>query len=104
MNVARLTSPFGEIVLKTHPLFNEMRGTTSAPGFESHLVVLDMGELKYRFVDDTMYEKELQANGMDGKQSGYLTESGLELHHGRHHFHLKNLVAAAQEPQLTETA
>lgn len=95
MNVSRLICPFGELVLKTHPLFNQMRAANGAPGFESNAVILDMGDIKYRYVDDTNYEKDLQGNGVDGEKSGYLTEAGIELHHARHHMWLKGLVSAA---------
>lgn len=95
MNVTRLVCPFGELVMKTHPLFNQMRGANAAPGFESNAVILDMGDMVYRHLDDTQYEKELQGNGIDGEKSGYLTEAGIELHHARHHMWLKNITQAA---------
>lgn len=95
INVARFVCPYGTLVVKTHPLFNQMRGVDNAPGFESNMVVMDMGDIVYRYIDDTQYEQELQGNGVDGKKSGYLTEAGLELHHGRHHYWLKGLVKAA---------
>lgn len=84
MNVTRLTCPFGEIVLKTHPLFNQMTGgtnTTAYYGYNSSLVILDMENLKYvTFQDDDIkYQKDLQSNGLDGEKSGYLGELSLEL-------------------------
>jgi len=103
MNVTRITSPFGEIVLKTHPLFNQMTGgttgTASYYGMESWLFVLDMAELIYVNLkdSDTKYEKDLQSNGMDGMKSGYLTEASLEVHHPKTHYLIKNLVAAAAD-------
>lgn len=95
INVSRLICPFGELVMKTHPLFNQMRAANGAPGFESNAVILDMGDIVYRYLDDTMYEKDLQGNGVDGEKSGYLSEAGIELHHSRHHYLLKGLVKAA---------
>lgn len=84
MNVTRLTCPFGEIVLKTHPLFNQMTGgvnTTAYYGYNSSLVILDMENLKYvTFQDDDIkYQKDLQANGLDGEKSGYIGELSMEL-------------------------
>lgn len=84
MNVTRLTCPFGEIVLKSHPLFNQMTGgtnTTAYYGYNSSLVILDMENLKYvTFQDDDIkYQKDLQANGLDGEKSGYLGELSMEL-------------------------
>ena len=98
MNVSRLVSPFGELVLKTHPQFNQMSGgfnaaTLSYTSVDSWLFVLDMANFVYRFVDDTTYEPKLGANGLDGMKSGYLTECGLEVHHPLTHFLIKGLTA-----------
>lgn len=95
MNVARLVTPFGELVLKTHPLFNQMTGGTTGTdayyGMEAWMLVIDPKELVYRYVDDTMYQQKLQDNGLDGEKSGYLTECGLEIHHPKTHFLLTGL-------------
>lgn len=99
MRVARLVCPFGELVLKGHPLFNQMAsGTTSTTpyyGTETWMLVVDPKNLKYRYVDDTKYEKDLQENGLDGMKSGYLSECGLEIRHPKTHFLIKSLVAGA---------
>lgn len=97
MNVTRLVCPFGTIVLKSHPLFNQLGGSTSPAydGTDSWMLVLDMKELVYRYIQDTKYEKDLQSNGMDGMKSGYLTEAGLELHHPTAHYLIKGFRAAA---------
>lgn len=101
MNVTRITSPFGELVVKTHPLFNQMKGGTTTAvdyyGMESWLWVLDMQEITYVTLkdSDTKYQPDLQANGMDGLKSGYLTECSIEVHHPKTHYLLKNVVAAA---------
>lgn len=103
MNVSRLVSPFGEIVMKTHPLWNQMAGGTTGGtayyGVESWMAVLDMEEITYTYLkdSDTSYQAKLQDNGLDGEKSGYLTECGLEVHHPKYHFLLKNLVAAAAD-------
>ena len=98
MTVNRLISPFGELILKTHPQFNQMVGGTTGTaayyGVDSWFFVLDMANFVYRFVDDTMFESKLEANGLDGMQSGYLTECGLELHHPLTHFLIKDLHTA----------
>lgn len=99
MAVSRLTCPFGELVMFTHTLFNQLSGGTTGGtaynGWESNMLVLDQTNLKYRYVTDTTYEKKLEANGMDGMKSGYLTESGLEIHHPDTHFLITGLTAAA---------
>ena len=90
MNVMRLTTPFGELVMKTHPLFNQITGgtagTTAFYGPDSWMLVLDANELVYRPIDDTKYEPKLEDNGMDGMKSGYITDAGLEIHHPTTHF------------------
>lgn len=100
MTVSRLICPFGELVLKTHPLLNASpggvnSGTNAYYGLDSWLFVLDMAELVYTFIDDTQYEPKLQDNGADGMKSGYLTECGLEIHHPKHHYLIKGLRGAA---------
>ena len=91
MNVSRLVSPFGELVLKTHPLFNELTSGSDYAAVDSWLIVVDQQELNYRYVDDTQYQAKLQDNGLDGLQSGYLTEAGLEVHFPTAHYILKNV-------------
>ncbi|WP_417436498.1 SU10 major capsid protein [Idiomarina abyssalis] len=93
MNVMRFVTPFGTLVFKTHPLFNQMRGAAGYAGMESSMVILDAGELKYRYLDgsDTQYQPELNAAGIDGDKSGYLTEAGIELHHPTYHHQWKGL-------------
>ena len=75
MNISRLTSPFGELVLKRHPLFNQdvagVTASTAYQGMESWMFVLDMANVGYVYLDgsDTQYQPVLQANGLDGVQS-----------------------------------
>lgn len=101
MNVTRIMSPFGELVVKTHPLFNTMVGGTTGTGayygLESWIWCLDMNEFMYVSLtdSDTKYEKDLQSNGLDGMKAGYLGEVSLEVHHPKSHYLLKNVVAAA---------
>lgn len=91
MRVTRLICPYGELVLKTHPLFNLLTGGTTGTdpyyGYNSSVLILDMERMKYRYLtdSDTKYEPKLQSNGMDGMKSGYLTECGLELGHPKTH-------------------
>jgi hypothetical protein len=103
MNVNRLVSPFGELVLKTHPLFNLITGGTTGSadyiGRNAWLVILDMAELVYRPLtdSDTKYEAKLETNDLDGLQSGYITEAGMEVHHERHHALIKGLVTGVSD-------
>ena len=90
MRVMRLICPFGELVLKPHPLFNQMTsGTTGGTPFDavdSNLYVLDMSKLRYRYIDDITPQGNLQAIGQDAMKAGYLAEIGLEVQHARAHY------------------
>lgn len=103
MNVSRLTCPYGTLVLKNHPLFNQIVGGTTGSadyyGMESWLVALDMSALQYVYLQDsdTQYQPNLQQNGLDGLQSGYLTECSVELHEPKAHYVMKNVVSAAAD-------
>lgn len=103
MNVTRITSPFGSLVLKSHPLWNQMTGGTTGTsdyyGVNSWLAILDMENIKYVHLkdSDTQYQPDLQANGLDGMKSGYLTECSIELHHAKTHYLMKNVVAYKAE-------
>lgn len=100
MDIYRLTTPFGTLVLKNHPLFNQVQGGTTGGtayyGLESWMYVLDMANITYVYLSgsDTQYQPDLQVNGLDGLQSGYLTECSLEVHHPATHSLVKNLVDA----------
>ena len=100
MNVTRVFSPFGEVIFKTHPLWNQMRGGQTAGtdyyGWESNCVVLDMANLTHVTLDgdDTIWEPDLQENDLDGMKAGYLSETSIEVHHPITHARINNLVAA----------
>ncbi len=104
MNVMRLDTPYGSLVLKNHPMLNEVPGGSTATGstyygLNSWMFVMDLANVMYTYLEgsDTQYQKDLQANGMDGMQSGYLTECGLEISHPKTHFILKNVHSAAAD-------
>jgi len=72
-NVQTLKSPFGNLLLKNHPLF------TLDASARNEMTILDTNKITYRYVDDTQYKPNRQANDLDGEKSEYLTECGLEL-------------------------
>jgi hypothetical protein len=92
MAVTRLICPFGELVIKTHPLFNQI-SSTSYNAADSSMTVLDMANVMYVNLDgaDTKYQKDLAENGLDGEKSGYLTECGIEVHHPLSHFQINGM-------------
>lgn len=73
--VYEYVTAFGRLYLKTHPLFNY------EPTLQYSMMVVDTPNLVYRFIDDTKYLSNRQANDLDGEASEFLTEAGLELHH-----------------------
>jgi hypothetical protein len=103
MDVRRLFTPYGTLVLKTHPLFNQnqsnISGVNDYHGMDSWLIILDMEDLIYRPLrnSDTQYLPDRQANGVDGLTSEYLTEAGLEIHHAKNHFMITGLILSAAE-------
>lgn len=94
MEVVKLTTPFGVLTLKGHPLMTQTAGGINDEGtgtrffaMDSWLLALDMDDVEYRYMDerDLDYESDLQANGLDGMQSGYIGECGIMLAHGKNH-------------------
>lgn len=91
MRFSRFITPFGELLFKTHPLFNLMTGGTASDGvtlyngIANNAYIMDMANVRYRYITDVKYEKDLTPIGLDGMKSGYLAECGLELHHARSH-------------------
>ena len=77
--VQEMVTPFGVLLLKTHPLF------TMDTVFRNDIVILDTDYLVYRYIDDTKYKPSIQENDLDGEKSEYLTECGLELHFEKAH-------------------
>jgi hypothetical protein len=100
MNVMRMICPFGEVVFKTHPLFNQIPSgvnTTAFFSLSSWLFILDMRDLEYKYLvdSDTKYEPKLAANDLDGMLSGYLTECSIQLQQAVDHFVIERIGAAA---------
>lgn len=95
--IRRLISPFGELVLKRHPLFNEMKDASdlSYTGMSSSGVVFDLPKLRWRHLpgDDTHFVKDVTEPGRDGKKSEWLTEAGMEIQHADHHFWIDKMHA-----------
>lgn len=82
IKVLNWVTPFGTLMLKTHPLFNYV------PPFRNTIFILQPSNLKYRFVQDTIFKADPNKNwkqgghlALDGLKESYLTECGLEFHH-----------------------
>ncbi len=77
--VQELVTPFGTLLLKSHPLMTMDAAT------RSEMFCLDTKYVKYRYIDDTKYLPNRQSNDLDGEKSEYLTEAGLEVHFEKSH-------------------
>lgn len=91
LGLRKWITPFGEIDLIMHPLFNVH------PTHRSTLLVLDFNNLVYRYKDgrDTQLLKNRQNPGDDGTIDEYFGECGLEIHHPETHGVFYNLQNAA---------
>lgn len=81
MQIREWITPFGSLMMKTHPLFS-FDATT-----RNMMVILEPKELGYNYIDDTTFygesssKKHPEGYGsrrIDGTEEEYLTESGLE--------------------------
>jgi len=97
MNVNRLVTPFGTLVLRMHRLFNLVPDGSDYNGLASSMAIMDMNNLRYCHLRgrDTKYEANQQGRGDDAFESGYITEAGLELHHPESHYVIHGLNEAA---------
>ena len=87
MKIAHILTPFGDLYLKNHPLMSDH------PVYRKDSVILDLPFLKYRYVDDTTFKKNVQNPGVDASKDEYLTEAGLEMWHEKAHSKLTNMAS-----------
>jgi hypothetical protein len=80
MQFQRFVTPYGEIALKTHPLFNT-HGLFTKCALILAPQLITWRALKGR---DTKKQMNIQANDADTKKGQYLTEGGLEVAHPQH--------------------
>lgn len=67
-------TPHGTLMIKKHPLMSHN------PTWNKELFILDVPEIRYRYVDDTRFLLNRQAPGDDCSKDELLTECGLEVH------------------------
>lgn len=72
MDVVRHRCPFGTIYYKSHPLFS------LNPTLRYSAVLMDIGNILYRYIDDTDLLENRQENDADYRKDEWLTECGLE--------------------------
>jgi len=87
MSLTTWESPFGTLMIKTHPLFTEN------PAFRYSAFIVDMGSVKYHAFQDSDTEllKNRQAPDFDGRKDEWLTEYGLEVNFPERHMFIDNL-------------
>lgn len=86
MQLQRWIVPQGTFLLKTHPLMNTHGRYTNS------MFVLDPSALKYRYLTDTTFQDNIQANDADEIKGQWLTECGLEIRHERTMAYIGNFV------------
>jgi hypothetical protein len=81
IKIVNWNTPFGDLFLKTHPLFSYESSTRNM------MVVFNPRNLVYCYLNangvnrDTNLIKDVQIPGVDGKTDEWLTECTLEIHH-----------------------
>jgi hypothetical protein len=87
MNVVRSVSPFGTVLYKTHPLFNQN------PTLRYNALFLDVKNLKYRpFIGrDTELLTGRQPNDADYRTDEWFTETGFEMRFPESHMYIQNV-------------
>ena len=79
IKVTKWVTVFGTINIMTHPLFS------FEPTTRTSMVIFEPKDLKFRYIDDTMFKSDTQVKeggwtNHDGIKEEYLTEGGLEYH------------------------
>ena len=80
MKVTEWITPFGVLMLKTHPLFSYESTNRNS------MVIVDPANMAFNYIDDTFFKKDTGEReggyqAVDGSKEEYLTEGGFEFHH-----------------------
>ena len=65
------------------------------------ILILDLPNIKYRYIDDLQYLEHRQDPGDDALKNEWLAECGLELHHAQTHGVIKGLAGATAPAMMT---
>lgn len=84
MKLMEFIMPQGTVYLRSHPLLN------THARFKYSGFVIDPSSLKYRYIQDTTPQDNIQAPDADQQKGQWLTECGLEVHHERTMAYLGN--------------
>uniref|UniRef100_A0A6M3L5N1 Putative structural protein n=1 Tax=viral metagenome TaxID=1070528 RepID=A0A6M3L5N1_9ZZZZ len=80
INIMRYVSPHGELNLINNKLFYDMADASAGTNnidFTKLAVILDLENIWYRYLRDTMLEMGIQENDKDAVEDQYLTECGI---------------------------
>jgi hypothetical protein len=88
IRLQQVVTALGDGYIRMHPLFNLYAD------WRSMVLVIDLPNIKYRYIDDLMYLEHRQAPGDDALKNEFLAECGFELHHAVTHGVIKNLKAS----------
>jgi hypothetical protein len=83
--MSRYTTYAGDLLVMMHPMFRQI------PTMSTEMVILDMAELKYRYLQgrDTSLIRNIEAPDYDGIKHMYQTEAGLEMTQAKVHHRIK---------------
>jgi hypothetical protein len=87
MKLTEYICPFGTLYIKVHPLFS------IHPTYRSWGLFVDLDKLVFRYIDDTDFRPNVQANDIDGEKDEFLTEAGMECQHQKAHALAKNMTS-----------
>lgn len=101
ISVVDLITPFGQLTLKTHPLFSH------EPTNQHSLLIFEPKNIKYRYITDTTFYSDDQNHGhnrYDAQKEEYLTECGMEFHFPQSWAWLNNIGVSKKEEAVTPPA
>jgi Family of unknown function (DUF5309) len=88
IRLIHFVTALGDGYLRQHPLFNLYAD------WRSMVLIIDLPNVKYRYIDDLQYLEHRQNPGDDALKNEFLAECGFELHHASTHGIIKNLQGA----------
>jgi hypothetical protein len=88
MKVVEYITAFGTLMLKNHPLFSQHAT------WRQNSLILDVNNLIYRYIDDTMFIRNRQDPDEDASKDEFLTEGGLEVHFEETHAYIEGVTGA----------
>ena len=90
VSLTRYTTYAGDLLVYMHPMFRQT-------GMDQEMFILDMSELKYRYLQgrDTQLVRDIQTPDFDGVKHMYITKCGLEMTQAKVHHRIKGWSAVS---------